>query len=143
MAVHFRSEKVTMRQMIDWMMFLQAEYNNVDWQRVHDVYKSLCLFDFVNTVNGILINRFNMPIKFASHYVRNNRMEKQVFDDMMKNSVEEKGFGNRIKRIWFRYFKNGWKFRMFGRVGIIVLFRKIWAYIKHDDSIVVIYESVV
>ena len=37
MAGHFREERVTLRQILDWMMFLKNEYGNVEWRFVHEV----------------------------------------------------------------------------------------------------------
>lgn len=141
MACHFRSEKVTMRQIIDWMLFLKAEYDNVDWKQVYTIYKSFHLLDFVNAVNGILISYFHMSAKIVSFYVKNEYLEEKLFNDMMAPTLEKSGVEKRIVRMWFKYFKNGWKYRMFGRVGFVVLIKKIWAYLRGDDNTVVIYES--
>ena len=143
MSVHFRPDKVTFRQIIDWMMFLESEYDKVDWQKLQNYYKTYHLVDFVNAINGILIHYLGMPVKYASNYFRNELLEKRILYDMLKSSQDNQidGVISNIKHKWDKYIRHGWKFHIFGRSAILELFKKVLAVLKHDNEEYVLFKS--
>lgn len=137
MAVHFRSEKVTMRQVLDWMMFLKKEYENVDWLQVHEVYHRYNLSTFVNAINGVLIHYFGMSESQAYHYKKDERMEFRLLNDIIRvNGDYKEGIINRINHLWFKYIKSGWKFKLFKKNGCITLFKKGFNLLFHHNDYV-------
>jgi hypothetical protein len=136
MAVHFREERVSMRQIIDWMMFLKTEYDNVDWTKVYEIYRKYNLGIFVNAINGILINYFNMPEKYAYHYTRNKKLEMQILNDMIekKGNGRDSGLWDGIMHEWKQYIGSGWKFRLFGKIGFFELVKKVWNFLNHRED---------
>lgn len=146
MASHFRGERVTLRQMLDWMMFLKTEYANVDWKIVYEVYKKYNLWYFINAINGILVHYLGMPSELAFQYEEDKQIEKLILDDMLKITLSDdarQGFFFGIRREWFQYITSGWKFRLFNKYGYIELIKKVAAFLLHHNDFVVkeVYSS--
>ncbi len=135
MAVHFQSEKVTIRQVLDWMLFLNNEYANVNWPLVSQAYDKFNLFSFINGINGVLIHHLGMSDSLAYQYKRDEQLENRLLIDILRPSSEyKKNLINRVNHIWFKYVQSGWKFRLFKKHACIIFARKLVALILHHDD---------
>ena len=137
MAGHFREEKVTLRQILDWMMFLKNEYGNVEWKFVHEVYKNNNLLGFVNAINGILIHHLGMLRELAFQYEENIQLEQRILSDMMNVSDNSMpGLLGGLRHEWVQYITSGWKYRLFNKNGCVELLKKVMAFMIHHDHFV-------
>jgi len=136
-ASHFRGYGLTIRQLIDWMMFLRNEYDNVDWAKVYGVYESFNLSVFVNAINGILIHVFDMPSSFAYNYESNECLEKKILNDTLlapSHSLTSCDWFGKIKQEWNQYITAGWKYKIFSQNGPSLLLKKLCAFMKHPGD---------
>lgn len=137
MAGHFREDRVTLRQILDWMLFLQKEYENVDWAFVQKVYNYYHLTEFVNAINGILIRLLDMPQHFAYKYVKNEQLEKKILKDTLmisnRNQREKELFYN-VRQEWHQYITSGWKYRLFNLCGTLKMIEKLWLYLRFPND---------
>ena len=136
-AGHFRESKVSIRQMIDWMLFLRNEYENVDWAYVQRVYDKYNLTEYVNAINGILIDQLDMPQRFAYKYVKNERLERKILKDTLMfsaNDSENRGVLGAIGQEWYQFIISGWKYHIFKQSGTLKMLEKLWFYIRHPED---------
>ena len=139
MASHFRGERVTVRQILDWMMFLKTEYPNVDWKFVYKVYKKNNLLGFINAINGILMRQIGMSREFVFQYEEDRHMEQRILFDMLNGTLSDdsrKGLFSGVRHEWYQYISSGWKFRLFNKYGCVELFKKVTAFLLHHNDFV-------
>lgn len=139
MAGHFRGERVTLRQLLDWMMFLKNEYGNVDWKFVYEVYKKNNLLGFVNAINGILMRHLGMSKEFVFQYEEDRHIEQRILYDMLNVTVLDgcrKGLFSGVRHEWSQYIVSGWKFRLFNKYGCVELLKKVTAFLLHHNDFV-------
>lgn len=148
MSGHFREKNVSIRQMIDWMMFLKNEYDNVDWHYVYEIYNRYDLFDFINVINGILIHQLGLSKKFVFKYDEDKFVEQRVLSDILNYSYSDKkkkSLFDGIRHEWYQYITSGWKFRLLNKCGWVELIKKGIAFIIHhndfDDKVVLLPKS--
>lgn len=114
MSAHFVSETVTLRQLYDFALFLKAEGQKVDWQKVVELYKKSGMLQiaqvFVSIIDsklGVALNKDECPL-----VAEKSPMVEKVWQSII--SIEG---GNPFKRYGFRYMvyevktfvKNRWK----------------------------------
>lgn len=136
-AGHFRESGLTIRQLVDWMMFLRNEYDNVDWAKVYGVYESFNLSVFVNAINGILIHVFDMPSSFAYNYESNEPLEKKILNDTLlapSHSLTSCDWFGKIKQEWNQYITAGWKYKIFSQNGPCMFLKKLCAFMRHPGD---------
>lgn len=110
LARHFCSERITLKQMCDWMMFLSAEHTNVNWNIVEKAYADAGLLSFVHVVNGLLIEYLGMDESLCPTIQRNSILEEKLSEDIF--SIGQcNTFGSRV----FRYPKQKWKYKLLKR----------------------------
>lgn len=136
-ASHFKDYKLTIRQLVDWMMFLRNEYDNVDWAKVYGVFESFNLNVFVNAINGILIHVFDMPSSFAYNYESNEPLEKKIINDTLlapSHSLTSCDWFGKIKQEWNQYITAAWKYKIFSQNGPCMLLKKLCAFMRHPGD---------
>ena len=80
MAGHFAASRLTLRDLIDWMLTCQALHDSVDWGRVQDISTEFGMTGFVSAINDIIEQRFgiSIPLRFTHDTDIANKVEHDI-----------------------------------------------------------------
>ncbi len=125
---HFLSEGLTLKQILDWAMFLNKHQNDVDWERFYEFCERHHLGRFADVSTAIAneyvgVKIFNELIRTESPYVE--RVMDSVFHD--DDFVFGSGKGNWFNR--FHLVRNLWTYRWkYREIYQMSPLLKLWYY---------------
>lgn len=113
-CIHFVSEGLRLKQVLDWVMFVKAHQEEVDWKELHAMCKDFKLDRFLNVMNAIAVEVFGVEKKTTdmvceSPYVVKVMNSILYDDDYIFNSTEGK-WRQRV-HIVSNMIKYRWKYR--------------------------------
>lgn len=125
-ASHFAAAEIALRHVIDWAMFVKSHHDDIDWGWLYDVAKEFNTDKFLNCINAICIDYFDIPADYFPQFERNKELEERVFNDIIQPEFSEKSpSGNLLKSLIFkfrRWWANRWKHRIVYREGLLITF---------------------
>lgn len=81
MASDFASVKTTLRHVLDWATFVNA--NDVDWFFVHEVAHNSNMNRFLDALNGICVHYLGYPAEKFPIEERNEKLEYRVLNEIL------------------------------------------------------------
>ena len=110
-CIHFVSEGLRLKQVLDWVMFVKAHQEEVDWKALHTMCVEFKLDRFLSVMNAIAVEIFGVEKKATkmvceSPYVAKVMNSILYDDDYIFNSAEGKWqqrfhiVSNMIKYCW-------------------------------------------
>lgn len=106
MATHFCELHMSVKQLCDWALFVNAEKDNVDWAYVDKVYGEYHLKKFASVVNSIIRGRLNVDIPLRQR-VAPSELEDKILNDMFCEQRD----GLLLSRM-AKYPKSEWKYNL-------------------------------
>lgn len=132
MAAHYAAERVSVRHLCDWKQFVEAEGNNIDWQRVQTIYKQFNMNRFADAISAICIDHLGLNAELVPYIQRDIKLEKRILNDILYAEFdEEKPERGLFKIIWWktrRYFANSWKHKLIYNESVL------WTFIQSSYS---------
>ena len=107
---HFLSEGLRLKQVIDWVMFVRAEKNNINWRELYPFCEKYHFSRFLDVMNDITVHEFgvridNEDIVTTSPY-KTKVLNSILHDDDFVFSSRKGGWQNRLHLL-----KNLWNYR--------------------------------
>lgn len=115
LMMHFASEGIMLRQVVDWGFFVEKHGKDVEWKYVMDVLDQFGMRKMFNIINAICVGdlgfdaRIFPEVQFDPHL--KDRVSKEILDPEYSNHTPT-GF---IKRVIFkirRWIGNAWKHKL-------------------------------
>lgn len=123
MACHFAVEKISLRHLCDWMMFVRVHKGDVDWNLVQQYVERYRMKSFVATLHGILENEFHFNISWYPCQGRSD-LEKRMINDIFARQADKQRIPD--------FFKNYWKFKItFNDPVSVALFCRALSKVTH------------
>lgn len=140
MAMHYAAERVSLRHLCDWMLFVRAEHQNIDWERVNAIYEQFNMKRFADAITGICIDNLGMSADYVPGVHRDKALEARILNDIIfaefSEKMPEKGF---FRIVWWktrRYFANRWKHKLIYKESWIwTFFQSSWAHLIKPKTI--------
>ena len=135
MGIHFAAEHLTLRQILDWALFVRVHHEEVDWNLFWENMKQMNMHKFVLSVNAICCEYlgfdkelFYTPMKYKNFAVESRTLVERVLMDVLHPADgdldENEQYTKQRLRLWW---KNRWKHRI---VYSDSLFSTFFAQIK-------------
>ena len=127
-SAHFAGSHITLRHLLDWALFVDKQWKEIDWPFVTDWLTRLGLLKFFTCMNALSIDCLGIPTeKFPSLY-RDAKLEQRVLDDILYPTFSEKGSGFLFK---LRRLKaNMWKRNLVATEALVPrLARLAWSHV--------------
>ena len=106
LSSHFISGKMNIRQLCDWMLFLEKECSNINWKLVREIWGKLGLRKFADIINGILEDWFGLDgCLYSTRDEKYKDLEVRLLDEILNYPNGTDGVRGKIKR----YVFSGWK----------------------------------
>lgn len=107
---HFLSEGLRLKQVVDWVMFVNAEKDNVKWSDLYSFCDKFHLRRFLDVMNDIAVHQFGVRMDKNDIVITNPYTEKVLksilYDEDFVFSSGEGGWRNRL-----HILKNLWTYR--------------------------------
>lgn len=129
-AAHFAAERVGVRHLVDWALFLNNYAEKVDWDRFYQFAQEMNMHRFLNAINTIAIEQLGVDPKLLPQYKREPELEKRVLDEIMSPKFQKPmpKKGNPMIYLWKlrRWTSNSWKNKIVYKEGLINQFLILW-----------------
>lgn len=113
LAAHFAAEKVNLRQVLDWGVFMDAHHREIDLKALTDVAEEYNMDRFLACIIAICVSEFGFNPGSFPCLTANPELTMRILDDILDtaSSAPEPGLihiGQRVRR----WRKNAWKHRI-------------------------------
>lgn len=109
-ASHFVSTGMTLRQLLDWLLFVRA--NKMPWEWLYGILKAENMDKFVDAMNMIGIQYLAMPLSLFPTPQCSSKLMERILADMLDPEFKEKENGSLLGGLWVkprRFIHNRWK----------------------------------
>jgi len=116
-AIHFASEKMSLRQVLDWAFLVKACHNEIDWLDFWEKVSRMGMLDFVLSINAICVKQFGFSSEIFhehSNVNRNEGLAESILTDILEpedTGVHLKGF-TYLKHRTHLWWINRWKHKI-------------------------------
>lgn len=126
---HFISEGLLLKQVVDWVMFLNKEKDRIDWKQLYSFVDKFYLRRFLDVMNDIAAHQFGVilpePVVTTNSPYTERVLNSIFYDD---DFVFGSGKGSWHNR--FHLISNMWKYRWKYRdIYQMSIFRQLYYYI--------------
>ena len=125
-AGHFVYGGMSLKQLVDWAVFVSRFGQEVDWDTVERLSISAGSFKFFRILNGITIDHLGVDASCFPLWDRDFDMEERVWKEIVSFPPDSVG-GSKIHRA-MRYISSKWKYKLVFRENFYVtFFLRSWA----------------
>ena len=126
-AVHFAATEIGMRQVVDWLLFVEHNHAKINWEELETFARKMNMHHFLHCINAILIDHLGMKAGYVPDFQRNKPLENRVLNDIFSPEFSEqqeprKGLAKIICFRFRRWWHNRWKHRIVFREGLLQTF---------------------
>ena len=115
MVSHFAAAEISLRQVLDWVFFVEKHNKEIDWEWLIDVLEKYHMKDFFNLINAICVEDLGFNANLF-HYVQYlPELKQKVLNDIIDPEYGTAEPSGLIKRIVYKYRRwqgNAWKQKM-------------------------------
>lgn len=114
-ALHFASTELTLRQLLDWLLFVKAEYEHINWEALYKFIREQNLVRFVNALNTIGVKYLGFSADLFPELSKEDKLVERILNDILSPEFNEKENGHLLNAIWVksrRWWHNRWKHKI-------------------------------
>lgn len=111
-AGHFAATEMTLRQLLDWLLFVQKYHDKVDWSLVYCIYRNENLDKYANTLNAIGVKFLGFDKSIFYEVSDDDALTERVLNDILAPEFAEREDGTLLRGLWVkprRWWHNRWK----------------------------------
>ena len=131
MVSHFAAAEITLRQVLDWAFFVQA--NTIDWQWLLQTLDRVGMKQYLAVVNAICTRHLGFSPELFPKLPVDEALVERSLNDILHPEIEREHKYNHVREIIFRFqrwWKNGWKNQMvYKESRWQLLFTQMWSHI--------------
>lgn len=139
MSAHYAAERISIRHLCDWMMFLKREHAKIDFEKINALYRQFNMNGFACAVNGILIDRFGMSADLLPPFERDHYLEMRIMNDIIYPEFAEKrpeGATNIVRWKLRRFMANRWKHKLiYNESWVATFFQSAFSHLLKPATI--------
>lgn len=139
MALHYAAERVSVRHLCDWKQFVEAEGENVDWERVNEVYAEYNMKRFADAITALCIDHLGMKRDVVPGVERDAKLENRILNDILYAEFSEEKPEGFLRIVWWktrRFFANRWKHKLvYNESWLWTFFQSSWAHLIKPKTI--------
>lgn len=132
MAHHFAVERITLRHILDWALFVRANASKIDWDFVYGFAKDSGCSPFLNCLNGICVESLGFAAEDFPVRMRDGKLQSRMLSDILHPEFDEE-IPDTSHTLRYaiaktrRILTNRWKYKMVSDERIVVT---IWNLAK-------------
>ena len=113
MMLHFASEEINLRQILDWAFFVKAHGEDVDWAMVKEVMEKFGMSQMFCIINRICVD--NLGFDFNLDLDCDMMLKERVLNEVLSPEFTDEAPSSFLPRLAFKYKRwraNEWKHRL-------------------------------
>lgn len=114
-AGHFRATQLTLRQLLDWLLFVKKEHNRINWDDLYTFLEKMNLNRFANCLNAIGVKYLGFEKDLFPEIEKDDKLVDRVLNDILSPEFTEREDGTFIGGLRVkprRWWHNRWKQRI-------------------------------
>ena len=112
---HFASTEITIRHLLDWLLFIRCHNDNINWDALYDNLERFGLVRLANIFSSIGVNYLGMDKSLFYSLESNNYLVDRVLNDILSPEFTEHENGTLLSGLWVkprRFWHNRWKHKI-------------------------------
>ncbi len=112
MMSHFAASEISLRQILDWIFFVEKHTEAIDWNWLQVVFEKYHMMDFVNCINAICVEDLGSPADIYPSVQYLPELKEKVFADILDPAYGTAEPMRLIPRLAYKYRRwqgNAWK----------------------------------
>ena len=112
---HFASDKITLRQLLDWAFFVDKHHAEIDWNWLVEVLRKYHMKEFFDCVNAISVEDLGFDSSRFPYIQFNPVTKERIQNEILNPEFSESQPNHMWKRIPFKYRRwkaNEWKHKL-------------------------------
>lgn len=145
-AVHFAAERLNLRQLLDWTLFVSKHSGEVDWMLFWSEVEKMGMEKFVLCINaisaelfGVDVGVFHTPVEYVDFAAVERGLVERVLGDILQPEFDEengKGVVGYVCGRFRRWWHNRWKHRIVYSDGLVsTFFVQVWGHLMKPKSL--------
>ena len=135
---HFLYEGIRLRHLLDWALFLEAEQNNIDWERFYAACEEFEMREFVDCMTALAVEVCGIKLQ-NDKITTSSTFAERVLDSILNedNSVFSQKVSAWRRRVMLiqNLIASRWKYKSFSSQGIVAKFISLaWGYLTHPEE---------
>lgn len=137
--LHFTSTEMSIRQILDWALFVKAHTNEIDWDWLLGLVNGFHLQEFLNILNAICVEDLGFNPGIFPCFQFNPELKERVLNDIFAPEFTGQEPAHLLRRISFRYHRwksHEWKHALCFEESMWSIFRSaVWGHLLKPKSI--------
>lgn len=137
--MHFASEGITLRQLLDWGFFVKAHGKEVDWKWLKSVLEKYNMTTMYNTFNAICMEDLGFDAGIFPQVQFNPALKEKVLKEILSPEFGEKIPKKLLPRLEYKYRRwkgNAWKHELCYKESMWSAFWSgVWNHLLKPKSI--------
>ena len=139
LMMHFASEGIMLRQVVDWGFFVEKYSKDVDWDYVQDVLDQFGMHQVFNIINAICVGDLGFDARIFPEVQFDPNLKDRVLKDILAPEYSNHTPIGFIKRVIFkirRWMANNWKHQLCYKDSLWSAFWSgVWNHLLKPSSI--------
>lgn len=139
LMMHFASEGITIRQLLDWSFFVQANGKKIDWKMVWEVLERFGMKEMLNILNAICVEDLGFDSNIFPQVQFNPILKDKVLNEILSPEFSNQVPRGLFKRVLFklrRWKGNAWKHELCYKESMWSAFWSgVWGHFLKPSSI--------
>lgn len=137
--LHFTSTEMSIRQLLDWGLFIKKHTNEIDWNWFMSLVEEFHLKEFFNIINAICVKDLGFDASIFHGVQYCPFLKDRVLKDTLSPEFTEEEPKWLLKRFFFRYRRwksHEWKHKLcFEESMWSIFWTAVWSHILKPGSI--------
>lgn len=138
-ASHFAAERIVIRHIIDWALFIKRYHHAIDWDTFISIVRYINMDKFLNCINAISIEYLGLDASYIPEFTRDTMLEERVLNDILDPEFNTTPPKNAVKMLLYKYrrwWNNRWKHKLVYREGLVeTLIVQIYSHLLKPKSL--------
>lgn len=140
-AAHFAAERITLRHVIDWTLFVHRRHEAVDWEALEQTAREMNMERFLHSLQAIAVEQLGLPADEIPPFERDRALEQRVLNEILQPEfAEQRPRKGTLRILSFklrRWWAGRWKHRLVYREGLFTsFFVHLWSHLLKPKSII-------
>lgn len=137
--MHFASEGIVLRQLLDWGFFVEKHHKEVDWKKVLEVLDQFGMRQMFNIINAICVGDLGFDVVFFPTLQFDPTLKEKVLNEILAPEYSNHTPSGIIRRVIFkirRWTGNAWKHKLCYKETMWSAFWSgVWNHLQKPSSI--------
>lgn len=136
---HFAGERITLRQLLDWGLFLQQDGNKVKWSKIIPFLKEMGIWTFFNTICAICRDCLGIKLNLCFEIEVKEELKNRILEDILHPEFAEIRPYKLLPILLFklkRWWYNRWKHPLVYNEWLVpMFFTLLWSHLRRIETI--------